>query len=116
MNTFIAPTLIALASAGFSMHAMAQMDHSTHGGPAAMQMAAAADSPLTEGVVKKIDKSAGRVILSHGPLPGGMPAMTMAYRVKEAAWIDKMKEGQKIRFAAEQVDGAMTLARFELTK
>lgn len=117
MKTFNAPALIALASIGFSAHGSAQTVQDSHGGHgSAMQLVVAAETPPGEGVVKKIDKSAGRVILSHGPLPGGMPAMTMAYRVKEAAWIDKMKEGQKIRFAAEQVDGAMTLVRFELTK
>ena len=116
MKTFIAPVLIALASAGFSTHGMAQMDHSSHGGPAAMQMAAAAETPLADGVVKKIDKSTGRVTLSHGALPSGMPAMTMAYRVKDAAWLDQMKPGQKIRFATDPADGGMTVVRFEPVK
>lgn len=49
-------------------------------------------------------------------LPNGMPAMTMAYRVKQVAWIDQMKAGQKIRFAADQVGGAMTMVRFEPVK
>ncbi|MBT9508633.1 copper-binding protein [Rhodoferax sp.] len=115
MRTFIASVLIVLASTGFSMQAMAQTDHSSHGGPAAMQMAAA-EMPLAEGVVKKIDKSTGRVTLSHGPLPGGMPAMTMAYRVKDVAWLNQMKEGQKIRFATDPADGGMTVVRFESVK
>lgn len=54
--------------------------------------------------MKKIDKSTVRVILSHGPLPNGMPAMTMAYRVKAVAWLDKMTVGQKIRCAADPVE------------
>lgn len=115
MNTLIAPTFIALASSSFSMHAIAQMDHSSHGGPATMQMGIA-DAPLTEGIVKRIDKSEGRVTLSHGLQPRCMPTMTMAYRIKKAGWIDKTKEGQRILFAAEQVDGTMTLTRLELTK
>ena len=115
MKTFIAPALIVLATAGFSTHGIAQMDHSSHGGPAAMQMATAAETPLTEGVVKKIDKSTGRVTLSHGPLPGGMPAMTMSYRVKDAAWLDTMNPVQKIRFAVDPADG-MTVLRFESVK
>ena len=39
--------------------------------------------------------------------------MTMAFRVKDAAWIDKLKEGDKIRFMAEQINGAMTLVHIE---
>lgn len=87
------------------------------------QAATAADKPaaqagaaavaLSDGLVKKIDKAGKTVTLSHGPLPGGMPAMTMAYRVKDAAWLDKMKVGQKIRFAPDPADGGMSLLRFE---
>ena len=116
MKTFIASALIAFAAAGFSAIGMAQTDHNTHGSHAAMQEASTAATPLVDGLVKKIDKSTARVTLSHGPLPDGMPAMTMAYRVKVAAWLDKMKPGQKIRFAAESIDGTMTLVRFESEK
>jgi Cu(I)/Ag(I) efflux system periplasmic protein CusF len=77
---------------------------------------AASATPLAEGLVKKIDKVGQRVTLSHGPLPGGMPAMTMAYRVKNAAWLDQMKEGQKIRFATDPADGGMSMLRFEPVK
>jgi len=42
-----------------------------------------------------------------------MPGMTMAFRVKDAAWLDKVKEGQKIRFA---IDGTMTIIRLETAK
>jgi Cu(I)/Ag(I) efflux system protein CusF len=117
MKTFITPALIVLATAGFSTHGIAQMqmDHSSHGGAAVMQMASAAETPLTDGVVKKVDKSTGKVTLSHGAMPGGMPAMTMSYRVKDAAWLDKMKPGQKIRFAVDPADD-MTVLRFEPAK
>jgi Cu/Ag efflux protein CusF len=69
--------------------------------------------PLSDGLVKKIDKANQKVTLSHGPLPNGMPAMTMVFRVKDSAWLEKMKEGQTIRFAAEDINGAMTVVRFE---
>lgn len=115
MKTFIAPALIVLATAGFSTHGIAQMDHRSHGGPAAMQVAAADEAPLTDGLVKKIDKTKGTVTLAHGALPNGMPPMTMAYRVKDVAWLDKMKPGQKIRFAIDPANG-MTVLRFEPVK
>ena len=108
--------IILLASAGFSAPGLAQMNHNMHGTPVAMPAPGAADAAWGEGLVKKIDKSKGTVTLAHGALPNGMPPMTMAYRVKDAAWLDQMKVGQKIRFATDPADGGMTVVRFELVK
>ncbi|MBS0352355.1 MAG: copper-binding protein [Proteobacteria bacterium] len=72
-----------------------------------------ATSTLTEAVVKKVDKSAGKLTLSHGPLPNGMPAMTMVFRVKDPAWLDQLKAGDPILFAADQVNGAMTVVELK---
>lgn len=114
MTTRIYSVLImALASAGFSTPGMAQTDHSMHGSPVAKSAPSAADATLGDGLVKKIDKTKGTVTLAHGALPNGMPPMTMAYRVKDVAWLDAMKVGQKIRFATDPADGGMTVLRFE---
>lgn len=116
MKTYIVPALIAIASAGFSAQGIAASD--MHGDHEMMHMdsSSAAETSLTDGVVKKIDKSVGKVTVSHGPLPNGMPAMTMAFGVKEAAWLDQMKAGDKIRFMPETVNGAHTIVRFEQVK
>lgn len=103
----------ALVAAGYGVQATAATPAPT--GKVAAPVSAA-EVPLTEGLVKKVDKVGKKVTLSHGPLPGGMPAMTMAYRVKDATWLDQMKEGQKIRFAADPADGGMSILRFELVK
>ncbi len=108
--------IIALASIGFSAASMAQMDHSNHAAMAAKPASVAANSALEEAVVKKIDKPAGKVALAHGAQSNGMPAMTMVYHVKDAAWLDKLQVGQKIRFATDPADGGMTVTRFELVK
>ncbi len=108
--------IIALAAAGLSAPGMAQTDHSMHGSPEAKPVSTAADAALGEGMVKKIDKTKGTVTLAHGALPNGMPPMTMAYKVKDVAWLDKMKVGQKIRFATDPADGGMTVLRFEPVK
>jgi len=79
------------------------------------QAPAAADAQMADGLVKKVDKSAGKLTLSHGPLPAlGMPAMTMVFRVKDATWLDQMKAGDKIRFMADKVNGAYTVVHFEV--
>lgn len=104
-------SLVACAVAGLSSPLWAGSGHEGHG---AMHAPAAA-APLTEGVVKKIDKTTGKVTLAHGPL-NGMPAMTMAFPLKDAAAIGTLKVGQKIRFAAEDINGALTVVRFEPIK
>lgn len=79
------------------------------------QAPAAPDAQMVDGLVKKVDKAAGKVTLAHAPLPAlGMPAMTMVFRVKEAAWLDQMKPGDKIRFMADKVNGAYTIVHFEV--
>ncbi len=81
---------------------------------AAPQAATASEAPWVEGVVRKVDKPGGKVTLAHGPLANlGMPAMTMAFRVKDAAWLDHMTDGHKIRFVANRLDGVFTVVRFE---
>jgi Cu/Ag efflux protein CusF len=71
----------------------------------------------TSGVVKKVDKGAGKVTISHAPLENlGMPKMTMVFRVKDPAMLDRLKEGDKILFVADNVNGAFTLMSFEPMK
>lgn len=110
VSTFSMISLLVFSSSS----AFAAEEHAGHG---AMQAAAPAANKLemVEGTVKKIDKASGRVTLAHGPMMD-MPAMTMAYRVKDAAWLDQIKEGDKIRFAVEQKGGAMIISQFEKAK
>lgn len=108
------PILLTALVLCFVAPAMAQTDHSMHG--TAMPVAAFADAAMADGQVKKVDKTRRTVTLAHGALPNGMPPMTMAYKVKDAAWLDQLKAGQKIRFATDPKDGGMTVMRFELVK
>jgi Cu/Ag efflux protein CusF len=103
-----------IAAAGIAMPGIAASDHDSHAGHGTMTQKPSAEAPLIDGLVKKVDKSAGKVTVSHGPLPNGMPAMTMVFKVKDMAWLDQMKDGGKIRFAADQINGAMTIVRFVL--
>lgn len=105
--------LTALVAAAWGMQASAATPVPT---AKVTTPASAEQIPLAEGLVKKVDKVGKKVTLTHGPLPGGMPAMTMAYRVKDATWLDQMKEGEKIRFAADPADGGRSMLRFELIK
>jgi Cu/Ag efflux protein CusF len=81
--------------------------------PGAAQNPPPIDSAWVAATVKKIDKSKGTVTLAHGPLPNGMPPMTMSFRVKQREWLDHMMQGQKIRFKTDNEDGALTVLRYE---
>jgi Cu/Ag efflux protein CusF len=69
---------------------------------------------MSHGEVKKVDTSAGKLTIKHGPLDNlGMDAMTMVFKVKDPAMISQVKPGDKIDFVAEEVDGALTVAKLQ---
>ncbi|CAN7502788.1 copper-binding protein [Pararhizobium sp. LjRoot255] len=71
---------------------------------------AAFAAEFTKGTVKKVDAKAKKVTLIHEELKDlGMPAMTMVFRVKDDAMLDKLKEGASIEFVAKRVEGKLTV-------
>ena len=114
MKTVLTLTLAVIA-ASLSAATLAAGEHEGHGA-----MHAASPSPastaMADGLILKVDKPGGKLKISHGPLPNGMGAMTMDFRVKDAAWLDQLKEGERIRFAIDTINGAMTVVRFERVK
>ena len=110
MTTIASTFFIAIAVAG-SASVMAANDHAGH--TMVAQAGNTASSKMVDGLVKKVDKDAGKLTLSHGPLESlNMPAMTMVFRVKEASWLDQMKTGDKIMFVAESINGTITVTHF----
>ena len=82
-------------------------DHAAHH-PAAASPAAAAD--LTDGEVRRIDKPNGKVTLKHGEIRNlDMPPMTMVFQVKDAALLDTVKVGDKVRFHVEKQGSAFVV-------
>jgi Cu/Ag efflux protein CusF len=117
MKTTFFTTALAVLIGLLPATVMSANEHDAHAGHMANQTNAANESPMSEGVVKKVDKAAGKVTIAHGPLVNlKMPAMTMVFRVKEAAWIDQMQTDVKIRFLADTINGSLTIVRFELAK
>lgn len=107
--TVIFPALLSGLGASLAAPASAASDdHRQH-----LAQVSPQESRLAEGLVKKVDKAAGKLTVAHGPLPNGMAAMTMAFKVKDPALLDRVKEGQKIRF---DIDEAMTITRIEAVK
>jgi len=76
-----------------------------------------AESVLTEGVVKKVDKTVGKITIQHGEIRNlGMMPMTMMFRVKDPAMLEQVQAGQKIRFHVDIVNNAYTVVRIEPSK
>lgn len=72
--------------------------------------AAIAQPPMTSGEVTKIDKAAARVTLKHGEIKHlDMPPMTMVFRAANPKLLDGVAVGDRVRFAAERVNGQYTV-------
>src|SRR5438067_1219245 len=83
----------------------------------AQAAAQAATSPMVNGEVRKVDKSAGKITLKHDAIPNlEMPGMTMVFRVKDPSMLDELKEGDKIKFAADNINGALTVTELQANK
>jgi Cu(I)/Ag(I) efflux system periplasmic protein CusF len=73
---------------------------------------AGASAQSASGTVKKIDVSAGKMTIIHGPIKNlNMDSMTMVFRVKDPAMLKQVKAGNKILFDAERVNGALTVVK-----
>jgi Cu(I)/Ag(I) efflux system protein CusF len=71
-----------------------------------------ADGDMVKGEVVKIDKSAGKITLKHGPIKKfDMDSMTMVFRVADPTMLDKVKVGERIEFEADRVNGAITVTK-----
>ena len=79
---------------------------------------ALAQSGLVAGEVKKVDQSAGKITIKHGPLKkfDMDEGMTMVFRAKDPAMLKAVKAGDRIRFDVERVNGQFTVTRIEKTK
>lgn len=78
---------------------------------------AAASAPTTPGEVRKIDKAQAMVTLKHGPIANlDMPAMTMAFKASDPKLLDRLKVGDKVRFAAVDANGTLTVTAIEPAK
>jgi len=76
-----------------------------------------APAPAADGEVRKIDKEQGKVTLKHGPIAKlEMPGMTMVFKVGDPKMLDGIKEGDKVKFAADKVNGIMTVTAIEPVK
>jgi Cu(I)/Ag(I) efflux system protein CusF len=79
---------------------------------------AVAQAPMVNGQVTKIDESAGKITLKHGPIKklDMNEGMTMVFRVQDPAMLKQVKVGDKVRFDANRINGQFTVTRIEKAK
>ncbi|HDR9510222.1 RND transporter MFP subunit [Burkholderia cepacia] len=100
----------ALATPAFAAGDMSGMDMS--GMKMSSDGSAASHAALTDAEVKKVDAATGKVTLKHGALDNvGMPPMTMAFKAKDAAMIEQVHVGDKVKVRIENVNGTMTIVK-----
>ena len=114
MNFVSALTIAALASAAVAVDAQTTpappADHSAH-------HATTAAALQSDGEVRKIDKEQGKLTLRHGPMANlEMPAMTMVFKAADPKLLQGLKEGDKVKFTAEKVNGAYTVTAIQVAK
>ena len=72
---------------------------------------------MANGEIRKVDKHAKKITIKHGALTNlDMPAMTMVFQVKDAKMLEQVKAGDKVKFIAEYLGGALTVTRIEAAK
>ena len=92
-------------------------------GALAMAMLAAATpkptlAQMVDGQVIKIDESAGKITLKHGPLTqfDMDEGMTMVFRAQDPAMLKTVKVGDRIKFVPERINGQFTVTRIQKVK
>ena len=115
-TSLLALVLAAGLVASHAASAAANDPHHGHGAPQSVQ-AAPASAAMSDGEIKKVDKSAGKLTIKHGPLANlEMPPMTMVFRAGDPKMLEQVKAGDKVKFEAEKVKGALTVTRIEAAK
>lgn len=78
-------------------------------------LAADANSlPMINGEVTKVDSTGGKVTIKHEAITNlDMGAMTMGFKASDPAMLKDLKPGDKVMFAADKVDGQISITKIE---
>lgn len=71
--------------------------------PSGMAKDAKTDRHVAKGTVKSVDAKAGTVTLDHEPVKSmNWPAMSMTFKVRDKALMEKLGQGKKVEVKFEQ--------------
>lgn len=66
------------------------------------------------GTVTKVNEAEGKLTIDHGPIKNlEMDGMTMVFRVADPAMLKAVKAGDRVRFDADRVNGAITVTKLQ---
>ena len=73
---------------------------------------------LIEGEITKVDTSAGKITIKHGPIKklGMDEGMTMVFKAQDPAMLKAVKAGDHVRFDADDVNGQLTLTKLQKSR
>ena len=73
---------------------------------------------VTAGQVTKVDASAQKITIKHGPIKkyDMEDGMTMVFRAADPAMLKAVKPGDKIKFESDRINGQFTVTRIEKSK
>ena len=81
------------------------------------ETATATAANMAEGEIRKVDVGSSKITIKHGEIKNlDMPGMTMVFKVKDPALLEKAKVGEKIRFKAEKDGGALVVTDIQPAK
>jgi Cu/Ag efflux protein CusF len=70
-----------------------------------------------DGEVRRVNTRTKEITIKHGPIPHlDMGPMTMAFAVKDAAMLEQVKAGDKVKFIAEKVGNEAVVTKIEVVK
>lgn len=78
-------------------------------------LVALAQSDMIDGQVTKIDESAGKITIKHGPIKklDMDEGMTMVFRVQDPAMLKGLKAGDKVKFEPDRVNGQFMVIKIQ---
>lgn len=73
---------------------------------------------LIDGTITKVDTSAGKITIKHGPIKkfSMEDGMTMVFRAQDPAMLQTVKAGDRIKFDAENVNGQFVVTKIQKSK
>lgn len=106
IGLIVAAGVPALATAAGHEHASASS--------AAKTASTKSAQPQSDGEITKVDKDAGKITVKHGRIANlDMAPMTMVFKVKVPAMLEQVKAGDKVKFTAEKINGALTVTAMQ---
>jgi Cu(I)/Ag(I) efflux system periplasmic protein CusF len=85
---------------------------------AGVPQGAIGQSDVVAGQVTKVDESAGKITIKHGPIKKFEmdDGMTMVFRAQDPAMLKAVKPGDRIRFVPDRINGQFTVTKIEKSK